>query len=62
MTGALHSQLYWKADTCGLSLIAAGAEINNEYDDFLGTGQTVETQDNVHSFGFRYLHQVRPGE
>ena len=61
MTGALFSQLYWKADTRRLSLLAAGAEINNEYDDFLGTGQTVETQDNVQTFGFRYLHQVRPG-
>ena len=61
MTGALFSQLYWKADTRRLSLLAAGAEINNEYDDFLGTGQTVETQDNVHTFGFRYLYRLRPG-
>ena len=61
MTGALFSQLYWKADTRRLSLLAAGAEINNEYDDFLGTGQTVETQDNVHTLGFRYLHRLRPG-
>ena len=61
MTGALFSQLYWKADSRRLSLLAAGAEINNEYDDFLGTGQTVETQDNVQTFGFRYLHKLRPG-
>ncbi len=61
MTGALFSQLYWRADARRLSLLAAGAEINNEYDDFLGTGQRVETQDNVHTFGFRYLHQLRPG-
>ena len=60
VTGALFSQLYWKGDTRRLSLLAAGAEINNEYDDFLGTGQTVETRDNVHTFGFRYLHQLRP--
>ena len=61
MTGALFSQLYWKADTRRLSALAAGAEINNEYADFLGTGQNVETQDNVHTFGFRYLHRLRPG-
>ena len=61
MTGALFSQLYWKADTRRLSLLALGAEINNEYDDFLGSGQTVGTQDNVQTFGFRYLHQLRPG-
>ena len=59
VTGALFSQLYWKADTRRLSLLAAGAKINNEYDDFLGTGQTVKTQDNVHSFAFRYMHQLR---
>ena len=40
-------------------LLAGGAEINNKYDDFLGTGQTAETQDNVHSLGFRDLHQLR---
>ena len=61
VTGALFSQLYWKGDTRRLSLLAAGAEINNEYDDFLGTGQTLETRDNIHTFGFRYLHQLRPG-
>lgn len=41
--------------------MAAGAEINNEYDDFLGTGEAVETQDDVHTLGFRYLRQFRPG-
>ena len=61
VTGALFAQLYWKGDARRLSLLAAGAEINNEYDDFLGTGETVETQDDVHTFGFRYLHQFRPG-
>ena len=61
MIGALFSQLYWKADSRRLSLLAAGAEINNEYDDFLGAGQKVETQDNVQTFGFRYLHKFRPG-
>lgn len=61
VTGALFAQLYWKGDARRLSLLAAGAEINNEYDDFLGTGQTVETQDDVQTFGFRYLQQFRPG-
>lgn len=61
VTGALFAQLYWKGDARRLSLLAAGAKINNEYDDFLGTGQTVETQDDVQTFGFRYLQQFRPG-
>ena len=60
-TAAAFSQLYWGADTRRLSLLAATAEINNEYDDFLGSGQSVNTQDNVHTYGFRYLHQLRKG-
>ena len=61
ITGGLGAQLYWGGDTRRLTLLAAGAEINNEYDDFLGTGKPVETQDNVHTVGFRYLHQLREG-
>lgn len=60
-TAALGAQLYWKADTRRLSLLAAAAEINNEYDDFLGSGLSVTTQDNVHTLGFRYLQQLREG-
>lgn len=52
--------MYWQADTRRLSVLAA-AEINNEYDDFLGTGLPVKTQDNLHALGFRYLHQFREG-
>ena len=61
ITGGLGAQLYWGGDTRRLTLLAAGAEINNEYDDFLGTGKPVETQDSVHTVGFRYLHQLREG-
>ena len=61
IAGGLGAQLYWGADTRRLLLLAGGAEINNEYDDFLGTGQTAKTQDSVHSLGFRYLHQLREG-
>ena len=61
ITGGLGAQLYWGGDTRRLTLLAAGAEINNEYDDFLGTGKPVETQDSVHTLGFRYLHQLREG-
>ncbi len=60
-TAAAFSQLYWGADTQRLSLLAATAKINNEYDDFLGTGQSVKTQDNVQAYAFRYLRQLRNG-
>ena len=58
ITGGVGAQLFWGGDARRLILLAGGAEINNEYDDFLGTGQTAETQDSVHAVGFRYLQQI----
>ena len=52
-TGALFGQLYWGQDTRRMTLLAATAEVNNEYDDFLNLGSAVETQDSVHSFAAR---------
>ena len=60
-TGALFGQLYWGQDTRRMTLLAATAEVNNEYDDFLNLGSAVETQDSVHSFAARYMQQFRPG-
>jgi len=59
-TGALFGQLYWGQDTRRLTLLLASAEINNEYDNFLGLGESVETQDSVHSLAFRYMQQFHP--
>jgi len=61
VTGGVGAQLYWDADKRRLTMLFAGAEINNEYDDFLGTGQSTETQDSVHTVGFRYLQELREG-
>ena len=61
VTGGIGAQLYWGADKRRLTMLFAGAEINNEYDDFLGTGQSTETQDSVHTVGFRYLQELREG-
>ena len=58
ITGGVGAQLFWGADTRRLMLLAGAAEINNEYDDFLGTGQKAETTDSVHTVGFRYLQQI----
>ncbi len=58
ISGGFGAQLFWGADKQRLMLFLGGAEINNEYDDFLGTGQKAETQDSVHAVGFRYLHQL----
>ena len=61
ITGGIGAQLFWGGDTRKLTVLAGGAEINNEYDDFLGTGKPVKTQDSVHTLAFRYLHQIREG-
>lgn len=61
ITGGIGAQLFWGGDTRKLTVLAGGAEINNEYDDFLGTGMPVETTDSVHALGFRYMHQLREG-
>ena len=58
ITGGVGAQLFWGADTRRLILLVGLAEINNEYDDFLGTGQKAETTDSVHTVGFRYLQQI----
>ena len=60
-TLALFSQLYWGGDGHRLTLLAATAEVNNEYDDFLGSGQSAETRDSVHTVGFRYLTRLSAG-
>ncbi len=60
-TLALFSQLYWGGDGHRLALLAATAEVNNEYDDFLGSGQSAETRDSVHTVGFRYLTRLSAG-
>ena len=61
IAGGIGAQLYWGADTRRLLLMLGGAEINNSYDDFLGTGQSAQTKDSVHTLGFRYLQQLREG-
>lgn len=61
VAGGLGAQLFWRADTRRLSLLIGAAKVNNKYDDFLGTGQTAETQDSVHTVGFRYLQELRAG-
>ena len=58
ITAGVGAQLFWDADAHRLTLLAGVAEINNKYDDFLGTGQTAETKDSVHAVGFRYLNQI----
>ncbi|MGD2008560.1 MAG: hypothetical protein PVJ95_09820 [Cellvibrionales bacterium] len=56
--GGLFSDLYWGADHHRLTAAVAYGNINNEYEDFLGTGQTVRTVDDLKSVFLRYRYRV----
>ena len=58
LVSAVFTDLYWGADHHRLTAGAAYGDINNEYDDFLGSGQTVETNDDVKSLFMRYRYRV----
>ena len=56
--GAAFADLYWGADHHRLTTGAAYGQINNEYDDFLGSGKTAETKDDLQSIFLRYRYRV----
>ena len=58
LVSAMFADLYWGADHHRLTAGAAYGDINNEYDDFLGSGQTVETNDDLKSLFMRYRYRV----
>jgi hypothetical protein len=41
-----------------LVALLVGGRIKNDYDDFLGTGRELKSEDNLHAVFARYLHQV----
>ena len=47
------------ADQHRLNVIAIGGRIRNDYDDFLGTGVPLKSEDHIRSFGLRYLFRVK---
>lgn len=57
--GGVFLRTYWKQDRRRLILFAGGGKINNDYEDFLGSGLPAQTTDNVKVIQGRYLHQVK---
>jgi hypothetical protein len=47
------------ADHHRLVVISAFGEIKNDYDDYLGTGRPLKTEDNLKAFASRYLFRAR---
>lgn len=57
--GGLFGDIYLNADKHRIKTGYINGKIRNEYDDFLGSGLSVKTEDNIESFFFRYMHQVK---
>jgi hypothetical protein len=58
-TAVLFARTSFGADQHRISVIAAGGLIKNDYDDFLGTGIPLKSEDHLRSFATRYLYRVK---
>ena len=56
--GSAFARLSFRADLHRIVGIAAFGRINNDYQDYLGTGQPLQTQDDLRAVAGRYLYRV----
>jgi hypothetical protein len=57
-TAALIARTSFKADQQRLNVIAVGGRIRNDYDDYLGSGMPLRSEDHLRAFGGRYLYRA----
>jgi hypothetical protein len=57
--GALLARTSFKEDRHRLNGVLVFGLIKNDYEDYLGTGQPLQTEDNITSAAVRYLYRVR---
>jgi len=57
-TAVLFARTSFAADQHRLNVFALGGRIRNDYDDFLGTGTPLKSEDHIRSFAVRYLYRV----
>jgi hypothetical protein len=57
-TAALFAKMSFDADHQRLNALVAGGNIKNDYDDFLGTGQPLKSEDHLRAFAVRYQYRV----
>jgi hypothetical protein len=55
---AAFAKANFDEDRQRLVALVAGGRIKNDYDDFLGTGRELKSEDNLHALLARYLHEV----
>jgi len=58
-TAVLFARTSFDADQHRLQVIAVGGRIKNDYDDFLGTGVPLKSEDHIRSIAVRYLYRVK---
>ena len=58
-TAVLFGRTSFAADQHRLNVFAIGGLIRNDYDDFLGTGTPLKSEDHIRSFGLRYLYRLK---
>ncbi len=58
-TVALLARTSFAADHQRLLVFALGGMIKNDYDDFLGTGVPLKSEDHIRAFTIRYLYRVK---
>jgi len=56
--GGLFTRAYLGEDRHRLVAFAGGGKVKNEYEDFLGTGFPLNTEDNLRALAGRYLYRV----
>src|SRR3974377_429040 len=56
--GALFAKMSFAADHQRLNVFTAGGNIKNDYDDFLGTGMPLKSEDHLRAIPLRYLYGV----
>jgi hypothetical protein len=59
IVGALFAKASFDADHQRLIALAAGGLIKNDYNDYLGTGKPLKSEDNLRAIVSRYLYRVK---
>ncbi|WP_130430176.1 hypothetical protein [Rivibacter subsaxonicus] len=58
-TASLFARTSFAADHHRVSILALGGKIKNDYDDFLGTGAPLKSEDHIRALVARYLYRVK---
>ena len=58
-TAALIARTSFSEDQHRISMVLVGGQIKNDYDDFLGTGMPLKSEDHIRALLGRYLYRIK---